>query len=104
MTDDSQAAPRVPNEEAIRAIADRYCIQRDPRATARIIGDVLAECARRLCEGDTVLYGCSLECEVFMLAHDWPELTRANLIGTIVRLIELTAILDLGPAVEASRP
>jgi len=69
---------RKPNAEAIAAISAHYCIQRDPRHTAKAIAEIGAECAKRLTEGH-MLFGASLEAEIFCLAHDWPSLKRSDL-------------------------
>lgn len=86
--------PDGPNAEAIRALADHYCIQRDPRRTARAMADVMEACARWLCEGHVVM-GDSLEAEAYVLTRESSDLTRADLIDVAAMLIETIALWDV---------
>jgi len=84
-----------PNAKEIAAFANHYCAQRDPRRTARAIGDVMAECARRLSEGHT-LNGTSFEALATMwITDDLPRPTRDDLVKTAAAYVEMIAMFDL---------
>lgn len=80
-----------PNAQAIAGIADNYCIQRDPRATGGILGEIASECAKRLCEGHC-LRGSSIEAEIIWLCGNNSHLTRKDLIEACVGLVETIAL------------
>lgn len=84
-----------PSAAEIEAISNHYCAQRDPRRTASAIGDVTAECPRRLCEGH-VLCGASFEAlATVWLNDDLPTPTRDDLVRTAAAYIEQIALYDL---------
>lgn len=83
------------NSEAVKAIADHYCIQRDPRRTAGVIGEVMAECARRLTEG-YILNGNSFEAlATVWVWDDLPRSTRYDLVKTAAAYIEEIILFDV---------
>ena len=85
--------PSGPNAAAIHAISEHYCIQRDPRRTAIVIGDITGECARRLLEGRS-LPGDSLEYRVIGEVRTG-SLTRAELLDAAAGLVEEIALYDM---------